>query len=342
LNYLPCLLETILLLVTLLAISLNVLTQLLLEGEVTRPLFGHARTLAPKWDEDFAIVLLRLGTASLEATSVAGLGRELGPVPVRDSGVLTKSSEANSGIVELAGGGIMSITASKFSKGKGGFANEIKTVKVKADDGNPLIDQKWLRGLLQYGSALLAVVRGFYRLVLWAIWYRWRVPAPRGSGDEGQESGSSEKSKPSLSSRRRSREDEDSLYRRFLDGEVVSDDEDTDYSPTLDATLDSQPVSSDDEGDQEYEIEDSDTGGKETVNLYSDILDPSTSVPSLSPGPVLFAHMTATSDMPLTRRRYNQLLSTQQRQIAEDDDVGWMALVQDRQAKRHRLLEKVL
>ena len=74
LNYLPSLLETLLLLVTLLTISLNALTQLLLEGQITRPLFGHQRSLIPKWDEDFGIVLLRLGTASLEATSVAGLG----------------------------------------------------------------------------------------------------------------------------------------------------------------------------------------------------------------------------------------------------------------------------
>lgn len=47
LNYLPSLLETLLLIVTLLTCALNILTQLLLEGEVRRPLFGHSRSLAP-------------------------------------------------------------------------------------------------------------------------------------------------------------------------------------------------------------------------------------------------------------------------------------------------------
>src|ERR1700735_1646403 len=80
LNYMPCLFESLLSLVTLLTIALNALTQLLLEGAVTRPLFGHAATLLPRSDEDFSIVLLRLGAASLEATSVAGLGNEVGGV----------------------------------------------------------------------------------------------------------------------------------------------------------------------------------------------------------------------------------------------------------------------
>src|ERR1700722_18765274 len=82
LNYMPCLFESFLALVTILAISLNALTQILLEGAVTRPPIGRPATLLPKWDEDFSIVLLRLGTASLEATSVAGLGNEVGGVSV--------------------------------------------------------------------------------------------------------------------------------------------------------------------------------------------------------------------------------------------------------------------
>lgn len=333
LNYLPCLLETILFLITLLTISLNVLTQVLLEGQVTRPLFGHARTLAPKWDEDFANVLLRLGTASLEATSVAGLGKELGPVPVGHTEILAKSSIVNDGIVELGSGGVLSITPSKASGGRCGFANEIKAVKVKTDDDSLLIDQKWLRGLLRYGLALLGVIRGFYRLALWVVWYRWRGSSLHRFESEGQAADAKDKDKarPSPNTRSGINQDEDIVYQRFLSGETVSDDDDTDYSPH-DAALDNYSnQSSDNDDDQDDELEESDSGGKETAILYSDILEPSATAPSTSPGPVLFAHMTS-SDTPLTRRRYNQLVSNQQRQTSQSDDIGWLALVQERRA----------
>lgn len=337
LNILPCMLETILVLITLFTISLNAVSQLLLEGEVTRPLFGHTRTLVPKWDEEFSIVLLRLGTASLEATSVEGLGKELGLVNVGDAGVLSKGNGSNDGVVELTVGGVLSVTPSPLDKGKGGFAHEVKTVKVKTDSGNLLIDRNWLQGLSQYGMALLGIARGFFRLATWVLWYRWRGVQLRQSHSEPAVQVTEVSSRILRRSPRRrsgSVEDEHSMYRRFLSGENVSDDEDMDYVPG-DATLADAAETSDNESEYGPEADESDAGGKETARLYSDILDPSWAQPSAAPGPVLFAHMTSTSDAPLTRRRYKQLVSGQQQQPAdrskEDDDlVDWLTLAHER------------
>lgn len=82
LNYMSCVFESLLLLIIFTTFALNAFTQLVAEGRVSRYLFGHADTLMPRWDEDFSVVLLRLGTASLEATSVAGLGNEVSSVPL--------------------------------------------------------------------------------------------------------------------------------------------------------------------------------------------------------------------------------------------------------------------
>ena len=60
-------------------VALNGLTQLLSEGTISRPLFTHA-ALMPRPEEDFNVALFRIGTASMEATSVAGLGNEVGGV----------------------------------------------------------------------------------------------------------------------------------------------------------------------------------------------------------------------------------------------------------------------
>ena len=79
-NFFSCVVESMLVCLIAFSLLLNVITQLLLEGAITRPLFGHVDTLMPKMDEDFGVALVRLGTASLEATSAAGMGNEVGGV----------------------------------------------------------------------------------------------------------------------------------------------------------------------------------------------------------------------------------------------------------------------
>lgn len=359
LNYLPCLLETILLMVTLLTCGLNALTQLLLEGEIRRPLFGHTRSLQPKWDEDFAVVLLRLGTASLEATNVAGLGNEVGSIALADpleSIVDLQAKENNTkaismpdeGVVELARSGVLSISPPK-SKGKGkrlggGFLNEIKKVKVQSNETDWLVNHVWLRELVRFGLTLLAVARGLYKLVLWLVWYRWR------QGDQGHVSeavGSSRAPTPALTDGYMRGgtpaiyDEDDVAYSRFLRGENLSDDDDDDYAPPEghhEQSSGDSPYgslhSSDVEDELEAETEDSDVAnGKETANLYSDLLH-SSNAPTAPPGPLLMAHMTSSSTSPLTRRRYNQLVAEPHRHAAPssagETKDEWLAFLLDR------------
>ncbi|KAM6500194.1 hypothetical protein JOM56_003208 [Amanita muscaria] len=97
LNYIPNMFETALLSTILLTIGLNVTVQLLVRGRVERPFIGlglnngSADDRQPTtwtttlrnlpWDEDFGVLLLRMTTASLEATGLRGWGNEVAPVP---------------------------------------------------------------------------------------------------------------------------------------------------------------------------------------------------------------------------------------------------------------------
>lgn len=334
LNYLPCLLETMLLLITTLTISLNALTQLLLEGVITRPLFGHTQTLAPKWDEDFAIVLLRLGTASLEATHVAGLGNEVGAVAVGDSELVDprgkETSSANGGTIELTSAGVLSISAGPVAMGergiRRGFANEINTVKVKNSEDDWLIDYVWLRELTRFGWTLLSVIQGLYRLFLWFIWYRWRGVKLRLPPLEAETSDDV----PGLQAVASGVETHETIYQRFLRGEDVGDDDDDEYDPSREWDIPndfhdhSGDLSDEQEGeDAETESDETDSGGgSETAGLFKDILSQSAGSTSLSPGPVLLAHMTTGHASPLTRRRYRELVAHPHRRTFPGQDGG--------------------
>ncbi|KAH9079298.1 hypothetical protein EDB83DRAFT_2341847 [Lactarius deliciosus] len=161
LNYVSCIFDSMLLLMILVAFSLNILTQLLLEGSVTRLFVGHAASLMPKWDEDFSSALLRLGIASLEATSVAGLGNEVSGIS------LTENSES----LEMNRVGVSSIThATEDHEGhrtrKEGFSNEIRHVKVAPSPQNdPLVDTTWFMECRRFGYAVARFGLGYGRMM---------------------------------------------------------------------------------------------------------------------------------------------------------------------------------
>ncbi|KAK2466636.1 hypothetical protein APHAL10511_000894 [Amanita phalloides] len=95
LNYIPNLFETALLLTILLTVALNAIVQLLVRGRIERLFIGLGiihnddrqssgwltalRNLP--WDDDFAVLLLRMSTATLEATGLRGWGNEVAPIP---------------------------------------------------------------------------------------------------------------------------------------------------------------------------------------------------------------------------------------------------------------------
>ncbi|CAA7270987.1 unnamed protein product [Cyclocybe aegerita] len=96
LNYIPNIFETFLISTILLTIFINALVQLLVRGRVDRVLSGlgigpganiHNDDETPTsflqslpYEEDFGVLLLRVGTASLEATGLRGWGNEVAPI----------------------------------------------------------------------------------------------------------------------------------------------------------------------------------------------------------------------------------------------------------------------
>jgi hypothetical protein len=299
LNYMRCIFESLLVGVTLLTVTLNALTQFLLEGAITRPLFGHAAALRPGCDEDFSIVLLRVGIASLEATSVAGLGNEVGGVAVTSP--LDRSKPYTEyGTVEVNRFGVTSISPAVEGRGrhkklKMGLANEIKSVKTSPGEEHLWIDTAWYRELAKFGVGVWKVVKGFWRLL-------WRAITGRPRYDVQLH-----QNPPDTEERVRIESDERDAadaYGRFLRGENVSDDDD-DFEPLGSRTgsFDQTPstyseVTSDDDGFGE-------DGANETAALYADL---SSAASTSASAPLLLAHMTDASSTPLTRRRYRHLV----------------------------------
>jgi hypothetical protein len=313
LNYMPCLFESLLALVTILTISLNAVTQLLLEGAITRPLFGHAATLLPKWDEDFSIALLRLGTASLEATSVAGLGNEVGGVAVSESLDHAKSV-TEYGAIEVDRSGVTSITntlerRNGRKKAKRGLANEVRHVKVGSGEGDLWIDTLWFREVAKFGAGLAKFGRGLWRLISGRgrVQYNPQSSAIPQNLDEFEDSVDLDTS---------SDESESDIYERFLRGDTVSDD-DEEYDPRFisnSASTSDTPSSMSDtaEGDSD------DNAASETVCLYADL---SSQESTSTSAPLILAHMTNPSESPLTRRRYRRLISEGPNRSQEDQNM---------------------
>ena len=326
-----CIFESFLAAVILLTVSLNALTQVLLEGSISRPLFAYASTIAPRLDEDFSLVLIRIGVASLEATSVAGLGNEVGGVVVSDA----LHPSCVYGTLEMNRTGVVSISPTVERRGgrekvQRGFANEIRNVKTGSRERD-LWDRSWYKGLARLAVALWRCVRGLGHLSWSALRGR---PCPLRHPPSDSSSLDSDHGRDPALDQGAERMD---VYSRFLRGESVSDDEDDEeYEPPTPAGQRSSSSSSDHvdcESDGASATEDSEG---ETVALYADLstgLSTSASVPAS----VLLAHMSSPSTSPLTRRRYRQLLTspweTQTGPSAWDD---WPEVIQERNSKKGR------
>jgi hypothetical protein len=317
LNYVSCVFESLLLLVIIVAFSLNILTQLLLEGSVTRLFIGHAISLMPKWDEDFSIVLFRLGIASLDATSVAGLGNEVSCIALTDHAETLKR-QVQYGEAEMNRFGVSSIThTTEYQGGQGtrkeGFSNEIRRVRVGSPShGDSMVDATWFNEFRRFGFASARFGIGVWRMMgrlLRGHPVFFRPPTASGGQTQNLDARSLD-----VHHEGGSTPDQRDIYERFLSGEVLSDDDDDD-----DFSLPKSSVSQHDDDDDADDADDAggDTadGELDTLALYRD-LSAATTSPSTS-GPVLLAHMTDTSSSPLTRRRYRSLV------LGQDDPERW-------------------
>ncbi|KAG1728615.1 uncharacterized protein EDB91DRAFT_1060458 [Suillus paluster] len=304
LNYVPCLFESTLLAIVFLALFLNVFTQIATEGTVSRVLFGHESALLPKWDEDFSVALLRMGTASLETSSVLGLGNQVGgvaavmPPPLNELGTV----ELNRlGVTSLSPAVEGSIKHRRFKKG---FVNEIKTVRVTSTGGDIWLDMVWCRELARLAVGAARCVKGLIMKV-WNV-LRWRSLRPPNFPPR----------RIAVRSERNqdldTEDDEEELYERFMRGEPMhedEDDEDLEYHPSeTERNGSTSPTSSRSEhgDDEDYVEEDSQQDANETVSLFSDLSSAPSAVTSTS---VLLAHMTDNSSLPMTRQRFQHLMS---------------------------------
>ncbi|KAH9997603.1 hypothetical protein BJV77DRAFT_1059016 [Russula vinacea] len=312
LNYVSCVFESLLVLVILLAFSLNILTQLLLEGSITRLFIGHTTSLMPKWDEDFSIVLFRLGIASLEATSVAGLGNEVSGIALTDHAETLKR-QMQYGEAEMNRFGVSSITHTTEYHGgrrtrKDGFSNEIRRVRVGSPShSDSMVDSIWFHEFRRFSFASVRFGIGVWRIVGRVLRGHLgfsRPPVASGGGQtqdldaQTLDDYNEGETKPPTPDR--------DIYERFLSGEVLSDDDDDDFSPPKSSV---PQHDDDDDDDDDDDVGDTPDEEVDTLSLFRDLSTASTSSTS---APVLLAHMTDTSSSPLTRRRYRSLVSGQE------------------------------
>lgn len=304
-----------------LSIALNAITQLLAEGTLSRPLFAHT-ALLPRRDEDFNVALFRLGTASMDATAVAGLGNEVGAVAstrAADCVRAPHAREAIRGALQIDRTGVSALSPAYEQRGRRrearkGFENEITNVKVKAASTDfwmdTVLNVAWQRHL---GTFLLSAWRAARRL--WGA-----CVAKLRRRDTLRERS------PSIvvldGPPAESVGDDADPYERFLRGEPVSDDDDC-FQPEDEQASQSETPSTV-SGDEDAETDD----GEEQAQLYADL-----STSDATSAPLLLAHMTDTSLSPLTRRGYRRLVSASRRPSTDRDEWDDFVL-ERRQAKR--------
>ena len=332
-NIVPNFVESFLLFVTCVTGALSALTQLLMTGSITKPLVGHA-ALMPKWHEDFSVVLFRLGTASLEATSVAGLGNEVGTVVQSPGDIARAPLQPDDSTVEIARTGVVAIVPGKHARPHQGFANEIKNVRVAARHSeawlDALVNATWFRELGRFLLGMWKVLRGAARAV-WAKLRNRGVSAP--SPDSGEPQGE-------VLSRgaHAEREIDSEFYARFLRGDDLSEDEE-DFAPDESAPGTPSSASDDDgdDGDDDTQSE-ADDGTSDALVLYANLSETASSPATAS---LLLAHMSNPSSSPLTRRRYSSFVSNARGQpsSAASQIVDWNAFVQERRDAKRDLAE---
>ncbi|KAI1791748.1 hypothetical protein LXA43DRAFT_888675 [Ganoderma leucocontextum] len=315
-----------------LTVALNALTQLLSEGSISRPLFGHS-ALMPKWDEDFNVALFRLGTASMEATAVAGLGNEVGGVTSARPADVARARQDElllvRGELEIDRAGVASLSAAYEQRGtrrvsRKGFANEIIDVKVRAASTdfwvNTVLNVAWHRDFV-------AFLASAWR----AVWRVWAAAVEKARGSPG----SSRERSPSVQivegPGQRASDAAEDPYERFIRGEPVSDDEDDDFRPDEEGTPQPETDSggSNDEDEEEGANDDEEEAG-EQARLYADL-----SRSDVGSAPLLLAHMTDKSASPLTRRGYRKLVNRPTGTRSGDEVDDWDEFVSARRtAKR--------
>lgn len=357
-NYTSCVFESMLLGVTVMAFGLNAITQLLLEGEVRRwGLFGRRDVMGDGggryWEEDFGVVLLRLGKACVEITAMEGLGNEVGTVNLSPSkprprsrfSALAVPPATEYGEVSLSRAGATLVSHTRLMartqegqvrvrSRKDGFENEVRAVRAGrksnsrvGSGADGVTTRFWVYwGLRREVGRLGREWVGAFGRIARKVWGRVMGAAfgdgsprryTRARGEDAQDT-----TPVSVDGSDEEEIFEDEDYGRFLAGEMLSDDEDEEYVPRGSVPPDFSS-SEDEEGPTEP--------GSETAGLYAD-LSSSTGIT-----PHLLAHVTSEGGSPLTRRRYQSvvfppttdIVHAARESTVEVEDRNWNEFVDD-------------
>jgi hypothetical protein len=302
LQVVPSSLELFLVLMIICTTCLNIVSQILGQGKVTRPLFAPGAGALPSLDEEYAVALVRLGTSSVDATSVAGLGNEVAPVSAAMQEGLVRLGPSEVSNLHLPNNKHKRGERSKRKRVRNPFATEIKHVRALTSEGEMWINFTWIKEMERFGRSLWRFSKGIWRTVR-------GVNAP---GVQAVEPAHEPLNAPSDSDLRVVPASQIDLYQRFLKGEAISD-EDSDFEDQDSLSGDESDAESEsyertspmDNGDSDTDEVD---GEMETSQLYAEHGYQREASPL---APVLLAHLTSSTASPLTRRRYSSLLNYQ-------------------------------
>lgn len=254
-----------------------------------------------------------MGTASLETSSVAGLGNEVGGVALMPPPL----DQSETGTVALSRSGVDAVSHSlegygKNRRAKKGFANEIKNVKVTSNDSDLWLDLTWCREFVKF---TVGVARFLKRLYTFS---RRFLRSPR------MHTATNTEDTASLDDHSQGdRTDGQDVYDRFIRGEQLSDDEYDEYEPTSRSRSDSlesiSSISDDTENNPQVEA----------VGLYADLSAAVATATSTSASHLL-AHLADHSSSPLTRRRFSQLVPGSSDPPRQDTKDQWTEVIHAR------------
>jgi hypothetical protein len=307
LQVIPSFLELFLAFMVFCTMGINILSQILQYGGLVRPLFAPGAGSLPAKDEEFCLALVRLGTSSVDATSAAGLGNEVAPIP---------SHSKQGGIVRLGPSGVVFLEVPGQKKANSRprksysvnpFTREIKHVRAVSAESDMWINVAWLKELYRFSVTLWRFTK--------AMWTAIRARGRVESIPEDDSASASEVSPGDDGNR--PPEEQIHVYSRFLAGETISDDEESDYGQEDDSNSGSDTESTGDGEDVDPSVNvrmatpsRDEWEEQETSQLYSEHGSQRASTPIT---PVLLAHLTTSSGSPLTRRKYSSMLLNEDR-----------------------------
>jgi hypothetical protein len=319
-------------------IVLRALVQIITEGRLGMDIFGHSSAL-PHWDDDFLLALIKYGTATLETTALKGLNNEVSMLSHPTSTYV--ELHAGSMSAETVGTGQVLVKPNDQGPAhpaecQDPWNNEVRLIKPVTDsqtEVDPLSKNASMRkeiwrfckalGFLWqvYGIKNVASRTGVARLAQGdsklARTLRWMGVSPMPEVHKGQTQGYSVPSKLRLKPD------------VFVESVPDDDEEDADYHPDQDI----EEISSEDDSDafsEDGEVDETEEEPHQVTVYARDtrsgspfLREPSPSYTGLDEVqslmqepeqeeilPVLLAHMgTANAGSPLTRRRYNRIVT---------------------------------